>query len=127
MTTRYDDNDDNNESISSSNSDSSNECPFNPEIASKVTAAFAKATGIDQEFAIQLLKDHNWNIDQALKATYEAKEQAESMLTKKFDVGKKDQYLRVFSWNTDTTDSEEVEINDLIERRTETIIEILLR
>ena len=49
------------------------------------------------------------------------------MLTKKFDVGKKDQYLRVFSWNTDTTDSEEVEINDLIERRTETIIEILLR
>ena len=75
--------DENDKSLSSTTSDSSNECPFNPEISAKVSAAFAKATGIDIEFAIQLLKDHGWNIDQALKATYEAKEHAQSMINTK--------------------------------------------
>ncbi len=64
-------------------SNSSNECPFNAEICSKLSTAFAKATGIDIEFAVQLLKDHEWNIDQALKATYEAKEHAQSMMNTK--------------------------------------------
>jgi len=72
--------DENDKSLSSSTSDSSNECPFNAEISSKLSTAFAKATGIDIEFAIQLLKDHGWNIDQALRATYEAKEHAESTM-----------------------------------------------
>lgn len=39
----------------------------------------------------------------------------------------KDKYFRILSWNTDASDSDEVEINDLIEQRTETMIEILLR
>ena len=68
---------------SSSTSDSLNECPFNDEIASKLSAAFAKVTGIDIEFAIQLLKDHGWNVDQALRATYEAKEQMQSLTNSK--------------------------------------------
>jgi len=72
--------DENDKSLSSSTSDSSNECLFNAEISSKLSTAFAKATGIDIEFAIQLLKDHGWNIDQALRATYEAKEHAESTM-----------------------------------------------
>ncbi len=38
-----------------------------------------------------------------------------------------EKYFKIFSWNTDTTDSDDVELNDLIEQRTETIIEILLR
>lgn len=67
-------------SLSSTTSDSSNGCPFNPDIAAKLSAAFSKATGIDVEFAVQLLKDHDWNVDQALKATYEAKEQAQSLM-----------------------------------------------
>ena len=46
----------NDKSLSSSTSDSSNECPFNAEISSKLSIAFAKATGIDIEFANQLLK-----------------------------------------------------------------------
>lgn len=75
--------DENDKSISSITSDSSNECPFNPEISLKLSTAFAKATGIDIEFANQLLKDHNWNIDHALTATYEAKEQAQTILNKK--------------------------------------------
>ena len=74
---------DNDESVSSSTSDSSNECPFGTEICSKLSAAFAKATGIDREFAVQLLKDHGWNVDRALEATYEAKEHAQSMLHSK--------------------------------------------
>jgi len=73
----------NDKSLSSITSDSSNECPFNDEISSKVSAAFAKATGIDIEFAVQLLKDHGWNIDQALRATYEAKEHAQSIMNTK--------------------------------------------
>jgi len=36
-------------------------------------------------------------------------------------------YFKILSWNTDTTDSDEIELNDLIEQRTETITEILLR
>jgi uncharacterized protein (DUF1697 family) len=96
--------------------DHDDECPFNAEISAKLSAAFAKATGIDIEFAIQLLKDHQWNIDQALRATYEAKEQSN-----------KEKYLKIFSWNTDTTDNDDVELNDLIEQRTGTVIEILLR
>ena len=73
------------ETLSSSNdtSDSSNPCPFNAEISDKLSAAFAKATGIDIEFAIDLLNEHGWNIDQALEATYEAKEQAQSMMVTK--------------------------------------------
>ncbi|CAF1309296.1 unnamed protein product [Rotaria magnacalcarata] len=106
-------------------SDSSSECPFNPDIASKLTAAFAKATGIEIEFAVQLLKDHEWNIDLALKATYDAKEHVESIVTTKQD--SKGEYFKILSWNTDTADSDEVEINDLIEQQTETMIEILLR
>lgn len=74
----------NDKSISSTTSDSSNECPFNPEICLKLSTAFAKATGIDIEFANQLLKDHHWDIDQALTATYEAKEHAQSMITTKY-------------------------------------------
>jgi hypothetical protein len=101
-------------------SDSSDECPFTVEISSKLSTAFAKATDIDIEFAIQLLKDHQWNIDQALRATYEAKEHTQL-------INSEEKYLKIFSWNTDTTDSDDVELNDLIERRTETIIEILLR
>jgi hypothetical protein len=74
----------NDQSFSSMTSDSSsNECPFTPDISAKVSGAFAKATGIDIEFAIQLLKDHGWNIDQALKATYEAKDHAQSMMNTK--------------------------------------------
>ncbi|CAF4637060.1 unnamed protein product, partial [Rotaria sp. Silwood2] len=119
---------DNNKSLSSLTSDSSNECPFNHDIASKVSTAFAKATGIDMEFAIQLLKDHGWNIDQALKATYEAKEHAQSIMnTKQNWKDTNEKYFKILSWNTDTTDSDEVELNNLIEKRTETIIEILLR
>ena len=53
------------------------------EIASKLSAAFAKTTGIDVEFAVQLLKDHGWNVDQALRATYEAKEHAQTMINTK--------------------------------------------
>ncbi|CAF5152360.1 unnamed protein product, partial [Rotaria magnacalcarata] len=94
-------------------------------IASKLTAAFAKATGIEIEFAVQLLKDHEWNIDLALKATYDAKEHVESIVTTKQD--SKGEYFKILSWNTDTADSDEVEINDLIEQQTETMIEILLR
>ena len=67
----------------SSSSDVSNSCPFKPEIAAKLTAAFAKATGIDFEFAVDLLNVHEWNIDQALAATYEAKERAQTMITTK--------------------------------------------
>ncbi|CAF2859531.1 unnamed protein product [Rotaria sp. Silwood2] len=52
----------------------------NGDIASKVTAGFAKATGIDTGIAIQLLKDNGRNIDQALKATYEAKEDGQSIM-----------------------------------------------
>ena len=74
---------DNDKSVSSSASDSSNECPFGTDICVKLTAAFAKATGIDREFAVQLLKDHGWNVDKALKATYEAKEHAQSILHSK--------------------------------------------
>jgi hypothetical protein len=73
----------NDKSLSSTTSDSSNECPFNAEISSKLSTAFAKATGIDIEFATQLLKDHGWNIDQALRATYEAKEHAQSVMNTK--------------------------------------------
>jgi len=73
----------NDKSLSSTTSDSSNECPFNAEISSKLSTAFAKATGIDIEFATQLLKDHSWNIDQALRATYEAKEHAQSVMNTK--------------------------------------------
>jgi hypothetical protein len=102
--------------MTTSITDHENECPFNAEISSKLSAAFAKATDIDIEFAIQLLKDHQWNIDQALRATYEAKEQAHE-----------EKYLKIFSWNTDTTDSDDLELNDLIEQRTEAMIEILLR
>jgi hypothetical protein len=108
-------------------SNSSDECPFNPEISSKLTTAFAKATGIDNEFAIQLLKDHGWNIDQALRATYEAKEHAQSIINKQDLTKSNENYLKIFSWNTDTPDSDETELNDLIEQRTETMIEILLR
>ena len=74
---------DNDKSLSSTTSDSSNECPFNAEICTKLTSAFAKATSIDVEFAVQLLKDHRWNIDQALRATYEAKDHAQSVLNSK--------------------------------------------
>ncbi|CAF0736358.1 unnamed protein product [Adineta steineri] len=119
---------DTDKSITSSTSDSSNECPFNAEISSKLSTAFAKATGIDIEFAIQLLKDHGWNIDQALKATYEAKEHAQTIISTKENWKKtNEKYLKIFSWNTDTTDCDEIELNDLIEQRAETIIEILLR
>ncbi len=71
------------ENDKSISSDSSNECPFNAEISSKLSTAFAKTTGIDIEFANQLLKDHGWNIDHALKATYQAKEHAESIMNTK--------------------------------------------
>ena len=65
----------NNQSSSSSlSSDSSTDCPFNADIASKLSTAFAKATGIEIERAMELLQEHCWNIDQALKATYAAKE-----------------------------------------------------
>ena len=67
--------DETNQSSSSTSSDASNECPFNVEIASKLTTAFAKATGIAIEDAMQFLHEHHWNIDQALKATYAAKEE----------------------------------------------------
>ena len=70
-------------SSSSDTSDTSNPCPFNAEISGKLSAAFAKATGIDIEFAIDLLNEHGWNIDQALAATYEAKEQAQAMIVTK--------------------------------------------
>lgn len=102
-------------------SNSSTECPFNPDISSKLTTAFAKATSIDKELAIQLLKDHGWNIDEALRATYEAKDQMINWNKSN------EKYLKIFSWNTDTTDSDEIELNDLIEQRTEAITEILLR
>ena len=38
-----------------------------------------------------------------------------------------EQYLKVLSWNTDTSDSDEIEMNDLIEQRVESMIEIFLR
>lgn len=38
-----------------------------------------------------------------------------------------EKYLKVLSWNTDTSDSDEVEMNDLIEQRVESMIEIFLR
>ena len=38
-----------------------------------------------------------------------------------------DKYFKILSWNTDTTDTDEEELNELIEQRTETMIEILLR
>ncbi|CAF1009030.1 unnamed protein product [Rotaria sordida] len=119
---------DNDKSLSSLTSDSSNECPYNDDIASKVSTAFAKATGIDIEFAIQLLKDHGWNIDQALKATYEAKEHAQLIVNMKQNwKDSNEKYFKILSWNTDTTDTDEVEFNELIQQRTETMIEILLR
>lgn len=83
---KADDEEDDVETVSSSSndtSDSSNPCPFNAEISGKLSAAFAKATGIDIEFAIDLLNEHGWNIDQALAASYEAKEQAQSMMVTK--------------------------------------------
>lgn len=76
---------DHDKSVSSATSDSSDECPFSAEICTKLSAAFAKATGIDREFAVQLLKDHSWNVDQALKATYEAKEHAQSLLHSRYE------------------------------------------
>ncbi|UJR31771.1 hypothetical protein I4U23_019249 [Adineta vaga] len=118
----------NDQSLSSSTSDSSDDCPFNAEICAKLSSAFAKATGIEAEFAVQLLKDHGWNIDQALRATYEAKEHAESILNSKKDWKKiGDKYFKIISWNTDTTDTDDEELNELIEQRTETMIEIFLR
>jgi hypothetical protein len=74
----------NEESLSDHESDLSNECPLNNEISSKLSTAFAKATCIDIEFAVQLLNEHGWDIDEALAATYEAKEHAESVLTTKY-------------------------------------------
>ena len=58
-------------------------CPLSAELACKLSAAFAKATGIDAEVAVQLLADHGWNIDQALSATYDAKERAQSVMAEK--------------------------------------------
>jgi hypothetical protein len=71
-------------SISIDDDHENDKYPFNAEISSKLSTAFAKTTGIDIEFANQLLKDHGWNIDHALKATYEAKEYAESMMNTKY-------------------------------------------
>ena len=62
---------------------STSSCPLSAELASKLSAAFAKATGIDPQVAVQLLTDHGWNIDQALSATYEDKECAQSITTEK--------------------------------------------
>lgn len=67
---------------SSADSESSNSCPFSTEICEKLTAAFAKATGIDLQFAEQLLNRHGWNIDEALAASYEAKEKVPEMMKK---------------------------------------------
>ena len=78
--------DEDSSSLSSSSSDESNSCPFNPDIAAKLSAAFAKATGIDLDVAVDLLTVHGWNLDQALAATYEAKERAQSMLTMQYDL-----------------------------------------
>lgn len=64
----------NNQSSSSLTSDSSTDCPFNADIVSKLSTAFAKATGLEIECAMELLQEHRWNIDQALKASYATKE-----------------------------------------------------
>ncbi|CAF1074565.1 unnamed protein product [Adineta ricciae] len=120
--------DDNDKSSLSSASDSSNDCPFSAEICTKLSAAFAKATGIDIEVAVHLLKEYGWNIDQALRATYEAKEHAQSMVNTKQDWKKTgDKYFKILSWNADASDTDEEDLNDLIQQRMETMIEILLR
>ena len=90
---------------------STSSCPLSAELASKLSVAFAKATGIDPQVAVQLLADHGWNIDQALSATYEDN----------------DTRLKVLSWNTDTADADDAQLNEIIQQRAETIVEILLR
>ena len=75
--------DEENSSEDESDLSSTSSCPLSAKLASKLSTAFAKATGIDPEVAVQLLADHGWNIDQALSATYEAKEQAQSMMVER--------------------------------------------
>ena len=38
-----------------------------------------------------------------------------------------DNYFKILSWNADATDTDEEDLNDLIQQRMETMIEILLR
>lgn len=126
--------DDNDRSFTSSaDSESSNPCPFNSEVASKLTTAFSKATGIGEQLATRLLRQHSWNIDLALKASYDVPEKSKitykKAVTPNLNVNRSletDADFRTFSLNVNLPDSEDEQINELIQEKAEKLIDILL-
>jgi len=62
-------------------------------------------------------------IDQALSATYEEN----LSITTTTEKTSNSTRFKIMSWNTDTTDSAEIESYDLLEKRTEAIINLILR